>query len=100
MSTFVFTYRKPTNYTMGTGDGMAAWSAWFESMGDRLVDLGKPVAAATTIGDCGRDLRQLGGYSVVEADDIDGAIALANGCPFVDLGGGVEIGELADLPTA
>jgi len=100
MATFVLTYRRPKDWTMGTADGMAAWNAFFEGIGDRLVDLGKPVSETTTLGDCGKDLRDLGGFSLITADDLQGAIALAKGCPFVGQGGGVEIGQLADLPGA
>lgn len=97
MATFVLTYRRPENYVPGTADGVAAWSSWFESMGAHLADTGKPVAESTTVGDCG-DIRPIGGYSVITADDLGEAVALAKGCPFVGRGGGVEVGMLADLP--
>jgi hypothetical protein len=100
MATFVLTYRRPKNYTVGTADGMAAWNAFFEGMGDSLVELGKPVSESVSVGDCGKDLRDLGGFSLVTADDLQGAIALAEKCPFIGQGGGVEIGQLADLPGA
>ena len=34
---------------------------------------------------------QLGGFAIVKAENIDGAITLAHGCPIFDLGGTVEI---------
>ena len=98
MATFVFTYRAPLDYTLGTPDGIAAWTSWFEGMGAHLADPGKPVAGSATVGDCG-DIRPLGGYSVITADDLDEAVALAKGCPFVGQGGGVEVGMLADPPS-
>ena len=82
MATFVFTYRAPQNYTLGTPDGIAAWSSWFESMGAHLADMGQPVAEATTVGDCG-EIRPLGGYSLITADDLGEAVALANGSGLV-----------------
>jgi hypothetical protein len=100
MTTFVFTYRAPDNYVRGTAGGVAAWTAWFDSMGAAVVDMGKPVAESATVGDCGDGTRPLDGYSLVAADDLDAALALAKGCPFVGLGGGVEVGELLDLPGA
>jgi len=98
MATFVFTYRAPQDYTLGTPEGIAAWSSWFDSMGAHVADAGKPVAESTTVGDCG-DIRPLGGYSLITAGDIDEAVALAKGCPFVGQGGGVEVGRLADPPS-
>jgi len=40
---------------------------------------------------------RLGGYSVVTAEDIDGAAALATGCPALQFGGGVEIGAVPEF---
>jgi hypothetical protein len=79
---------------------MAAWTAWFESMGPDLVDIGKPGGESTVVGDCGGDVRPLGGYSLIRADDLAAATSVAKGCPFVGLGGGVELGLLVDLPGA
>jgi hypothetical protein len=79
---------------------MAAWNAWFESMGSDLVDMGQAVGESTVVGDCGDDVRPLGGYSLIRTDDLAAAASVAKGCPFVDLGGGVEVGLLRDLPAA
>ena len=98
MATFVLTYRAPEDYTLGTPDGVAAWTSWFESMGAHLADRGQPVAESATVGDCG-GTRPLGGYSVITAGDLDEAVALAKGCPFVGQGGGVVVGMLADPPS-
>ena len=59
-----------------------------------------PTDTATTVR-CwdGGDIRPLGGYSLITAGDIDEAVALAKGCPFVGQGGGVEVGRLADPPS-
>ena len=99
MTTFLLTYRAPDNYTRGTAEGRAAWMAWFESMGGALVDYGKPVARSAALGDCGAGGRAVDGYSLIGADDLDAALALAKGCPFVGMGGGVEVSALTELPT-
>jgi len=78
---------------------MAAWTAWFESMGAHLVNIGQPVFERGTLGNCAADT-VLGGYSLVTADDLEAAVALAMGCPFLDQDGGVEVGELAVLNAA
>jgi len=96
MAEFIFTYRTPADYTVGTPDGIAAWNAWFEGMGSQLRDLGKPVFSRATVGGSA-DEAPLGGYSLVTAESLDEALTLAKGCPIVAAGGGVEVGELADL---
>jgi hypothetical protein len=73
--------------------------AWFDSMGDQLVDLGNPVFNQASVGDCGSDTTELGGYSIVRAADIEEALTLAKGCPNLEYSGGVEVGELAEVPA-
>lgn len=96
MPTFVFAYRAPKDYTPGSAETMAAWTAWFENMGAQLQDYGNPVFARQTVGDTG-DETVLGGYSIISADDLESAVTLAKGCPMVGAGGGVEVGELTPL---
>jgi hypothetical protein len=95
---FIFTYHQPNGYVPGTNaEAMAAWEGFFKGIGDRVVDPGQPVFTRTTIGEVGPST-QLGGYSVVNAANLDDAVALAKGCPTVSYGGGVQVGELAELP--
>jgi hypothetical protein len=99
MPAFVFTYRMPTDYVPGGSDAMAAWAAWFDSMGESLSDRGNPVFESAELGNCG-DRTRLGGYSFVTADDLDSAVALAKGSPAVEAGGGVEVGVVTMLNLA
>ena len=95
MGKFVFTYRAPSDYTPFQPETVGEWMAWFEGLGSQLVDAGQPVREARQIGDCGPDQR-LGGFSIVSADDLDGALELAQGCPGLAAGFGVEVGALTD----
>jgi hypothetical protein len=97
MPTFVLTYRNPVGYAPSP-ESRAAWAAWFDSMGDQLVDLGKPVIDRTSIGNCATEDTELGGYTLISADDLDGALAIAKGCPHLTRGGGVEVGRLGEVP--
>ena len=76
---------------------MPDWTAWFDKMGASVVDLGNPVFDRTTVGNCGPDT-DLGGYTLVTADGFGAAVALAEGCPLLHDGGGVEVGELKPVP--
>ena len=95
MPKFLFSYRVPKDYQPGAETGKA-WQAWFESLGGSRIDTGHGVIATRTLGvpDAGT---RLGGYSVVTAEDMDGAAALARGCPALELGGGVEIGAVPEF---
>jgi hypothetical protein len=98
MPNFVFSYRNPSGYTP-SAESRAAWMSWFDSMGDHLVELGRPVFERTAIGNCSPADTELGGYSVIQAEDFDAALAIAKGCPYLDREGGVEIGLLAEIPA-
>jgi len=96
MSSYVFVYRAPKDYDGGSIDAFAAWQAWFEELGASLVDAGNPVFSRETVGESSSDT-VLGGYSLITAADLEEAVALAQGCPYVGAGGGVEVGELTQL---
>ena len=87
MPMFVLAYRKTAGYTP-TPQTQAAWMAWFDSMSDQLADMGKPVIAHTALGNCSADSTELGGYTVIRADDLEAATAIAKGCPHLERGGG------------
>ncbi len=97
MPDFVLTYRIPKGYTR-TDETVTAWYGWFEGMGSQLVDLGRPVIVRTSIGESSPQRTDLGGYSIVSAEDLEGALAIAKGCPSLDFGGGVEVGLLGAVP--
>jgi hypothetical protein len=92
---FLFSYRVPKDYQPGAETGKA-WQAWFESLGSSRIDTGHGVLATQALGNLDAGTR-LGGYSVVTADDMAGAAALAGGCPALRLGGGVEIGAIPEF---
>jgi hypothetical protein len=97
MAKFVISYRAPRDYVAGRADDMSAWAAWFDGMGASLADIGSPVREVTQLGECGASQR-LRGYSVVTADDLEAAVAVAKGCPgLADPGFGVEVGAVEEL---
>jgi hypothetical protein len=74
---------------------IAAWGAWYAALGSAVVDPGYPlspvaksVASDGTVGD-GPAGSMVSGYTIVEAESLDSATAMAQGCPV--LRGGAEI---------
>jgi hypothetical protein len=95
MPQYVFTYRAPKNVSR-TPEAIEAWTAWFEHISSSVADMGKPVFVSTALGTCD-DSTRLGGYSFINADDLESAVALAKGSPALAAGGGVEVGEISEL---
>ncbi len=80
----------PTDYVPGLNT-QAAWTAWFDGMGESLPEPGNPVFESAKLGNCG-DGTRLGGYSFVTADALEAAVTLAKGSPALEAAGGVEVG--------
>jgi hypothetical protein len=99
MPTFVFTYRAPKGYVRTPESGLA-WRAWFDGMSERVVDLGQPAVSPTGVGNCSSESTELGGYSLISADNLQDALAAARGCPYITEDGGIEIAELVPIPAA
>jgi hypothetical protein len=100
MPQFIFSYRSAKSYdALADPDGVAAWGAFLNDViAPNVVDPGWPVfEPATVLGEAGQST-QLGGYSIVTADDLDTALSTARHCPALERGGGVEVAILAALP--
>jgi hypothetical protein len=95
MPTYLLTNRAPLDYR-GSPEAMTAWNEWFDHLGAHLVDRGNPVFARTVVGSHAADTN-LGGYTLITADSLEAATALAASSPMVRWGGGVEIGELTPI---
>ena len=75
--------------------------AWFAAMGDAVVDGGNPVGKSVTVS-AGKTEQHGGanptsGYSLINATDIDDAIAKAQGCPILGRGGSIEVAPTIEL---
>jgi hypothetical protein len=81
----------------GSPESVAAWQSWLGGMGSSLADLGEAVIEAAAVGEVASGNTRLAGYSVVVADDMDAALAIAKGCPALQAGGGVEVGTVMEV---
>ncbi len=97
MTTFLYSYRLPADYQPGRPEAVAAWRAFFEGLGSSLADPGNPVFESATLGNCGTGSAQLAGFSLITADDLQAAAAMAKRCPVLDEGGGVEVGVITEI---
>ncbi|HLH50033.1 MAG TPA: YciI family protein [Roseiarcus sp.] len=77
------------------------WVAWFKELGAKghIKDLGRPLDAAGKVvdkksvhdGPYAEAKDVVGGYTLIEAADLNQAVELSKGCPILDLGGCVEV---------
>jgi hypothetical protein len=95
MTKYVFSYRVPSDYAPHAG-AAAEWQAWFGGLGLALVDVGNAVTDYASVGEVGGSDSRMVAYSVVSAEDMDSALALAKDCPVMRVGGGVEVGPVME----
>ena len=108
MAKFIFVYKGPATDMSNMSEEqskavMDAWNQWMNRLGSSLLDVGQPMTNAASLVDDGSQgaPAQLNGYSIVEADNMDGAKALADGHPFLSEGKGnfaIDIYELMPVP--
>jgi hypothetical protein len=81
--------------------GMAAWQAWQEKSGSAVTELGSPVDKSTTVtaGGATPARTPITGYSFLQADSLDAAVALMKDHPHFRMpGASVQILECIRMP--
>ncbi len=80
---------------------MAAWTAWFTGAGAAVADPGNPSSKSRTIAASGavgpEGPASISGYTILSADSLDQAVALAKGCPVIAGGASIEVIETFDV---
>jgi hypothetical protein len=112
MSEYVFLYR-------GGEDGsssperaqqmMQKWMTWLKDLADKghIKDQGQPLERTgkivkgskktVTDGPFAEAKDIVGGYTLIEARDLDQAVELSKGCPILEVEGGVEVRPVMKL---
>jgi hypothetical protein len=98
MGKYVLVYRGGTVAETAAAQqaAMAAWGAWFESLGAAVVDGGAPFGASAAVGG-GPSTTGLTGYSILEAADLGAAQQMGEGCPILADGGSIDVYEAIDV---
>jgi hypothetical protein len=106
MSQFLYLYRGGRTEPPSPEEGqkiMQKWMTWLKQLGDQghLKDQGQPLepggkvvkgkSKSVTDGPFAEAKDLVGGFSIVEARDINEAAELSKGCPIFDQDGSVEV---------
>lgn len=83
-------------------EGMKPWMAWKESIGDQLIDFGAPLFGGTRLlpnGSTVESTKEVSGYSIIQAKNMDEAKLLLKDHPHLAWSGGchIEIHECAEM---
>jgi hypothetical protein len=79
---------------------MEKWHAWAEKCGDSLVDLGSPLGNGQKLSDSGSTESEgdVLGYSILQAEDMEGAKKLLEGHPHLGWNKGCDIEIYEEMP--
>jgi hypothetical protein len=116
MSEFILLYRNTMEAhreAMGSPEkaqqSMTKWRAWIKEMTEKgqLKNVGQPLERvgkvvggknkSVTDGPYAEAKDVVGGYSIIEARDLEQAAQVASGCPVLETGGSVEIRPVMQL---
>jgi hypothetical protein len=79
----------------------AKYTEWLTSLGDAVISPANPFKNTYTINPDGTitkgSITAMSGYTVVETDSMDSALEMAQSCPFLNIGGSLEVSELVKM---
>jgi len=80
----------------------AKYKAWLSSLGDSAVSPANPLKHTSTVNPdgtvTGGSTSSMSGYTIIESESMEAALEVAKDCPFLDIGGSLEVSELGQMP--
>lgn len=100
MKNYVLTYHS-TQTAPPEPEALDTWNAWFETLGDKVVDSGNPITSAKMVlkdGKASEEKDDLIGYSIVKAESLEEVVEMAKSNPLAHSpGGAVRVYETGKM---
>lgn len=106
MKKFMYLYKQdgqfdPSSMPEGAADAeMKKWMDWAQMCGENLTDMGSPTGITKTVTNSGVEDTAMptSGYSIVQAEDMEGAVAMAKDHPHLGMpNASIEIYHLMEM---
>ncbi|MDC9720105.1 MAG: YciI family protein [Gammaproteobacteria bacterium] len=104
MAQFVITYlggNQPATPEEGRAH-FAKYMQWIKDLGEAAISPMNPLKDTHQVTPNGEVSTGTGtkmsGYTIIEADSIEAAVKITQACPFLDIGGTLEVSELVQIP--
>ncbi len=79
----------------------AKYQEWLSSLGDSAISPANPFKDTHTVRADGSvaagSTTSISGYTIIEAASIEDALSIAKACPFLEIGGSLEVSELMKM---
>ncbi|CAB1084395.1 hypothetical protein D1AOALGA4SA_11920 [Olavius algarvensis Delta 1 endosymbiont] len=80
----------------------AKYKEWLSALGETAVSPANPLKDTSTVNSDGSvtagSTTSMSGFTIIEADTMEAALSIARACPFLDIGGLLEVSELIRMP--
>lgn len=105
MKQFVFVYlggNQPSS-EQEAKNHYSKYVEWLSSLGDAVVIPTIPLKDTSTVSSDGT-IREGGssamsGFSIIKAESMESALAIAQRCPFLEIEGSLEVSEMMQMPV-
>jgi hypothetical protein len=104
MPQFVMTYlggNHPSTPEEGR-EHFVRYMQWLGDLGDSAVSPANPLTNTQTVNSDGSvtvgGSTAMSGFTILEAESMDAALVTARSCPFLEIGGSLEVSELMQMP--
>ena len=81
---------------------MSEYRAWLSSLGDSAISPANPLKNTKTVNSDGSvtpgGSSTMSGFTIIEAESEEAALSIAKVCPFLEVGGSLEVSELMKMP--
>ena len=79
----------------------AKYREWLSSLGDAAVSPANPLKDTSTVNPDGTvtagGTTSMSGFTILEADSMEAVLEMAKSCPFLEIGGSLEVSELMQM---
>jgi hypothetical protein len=104
MSQYMITYlggNPPSTPEQGQKH-FAKYKEWLSGLGEAAVSPANPLKGTQVVNPDGSvtegGMSTMSGFTIVEADSMEVALTMAQACPFLEIGGSLEVSELMSMP--
>ena len=81
----------------------AKYMDWLSSLGDSVVIPTIPLKDTSTVSPDGTIMEggssAMSGFTIIKADSMEAALSIAKACPFLEIGGSLEVSEMMEMPV-
>ena len=104
MPRYMITYLggNPPSTPEGGKQHFAKYMEWLSSLGESAISPANPLKGTRTVNPGGSvsdgGQTSMSGFTMIEVESMEEALEAAKSCPFLEIGGSLEVSEVMQMP--